>query len=60
MRTKVVEVSLPELAGGVLKSAEQITRVHLEDHTCAVQPLAILLRAHVDERQQLQAAQLSV
>ena len=32
--TKVVEVSLPKLACGVLESAEEIPRIHLEDHTC--------------------------
>ena len=33
--TKVVKVSLPKLAGDVLKSAEEVTRIHLKDHTCA-------------------------
>ena len=33
--TKVVKVSLPKLAGGVLKSTEEISRIHLENHTCA-------------------------
>ena len=33
--TKEVKVSLPKLAGGVLESAKEITRIHLENHTCA-------------------------
>ena len=32
--TQVIEVCLPQLARGVLESTEEITSIHLENHTC--------------------------
>ena len=32
--TQEIEVCLPQLARGVLKSAEKITSIHLKNHTC--------------------------
>lgn len=42
--TQVVEVCLPQLARGVLESAEKITSIHLKNHTCDKRmPVSVLV-----------------